>query len=76
MGFYGFRDEIGYDYPMYMAIIYGGYANDVYASKGEILSALLLNIAGALDNHLCFLFFSSINIFNINILFYYKIYRF
>lgn len=68
LGFYGFRDEIGYDYPMYMAIIYGGYANDVYASKGEILSALLLNIAGALDNH--YVFFFLVALISLTLIFY------
>lgn len=68
LGFYSFRDEIGYDYPMYVTIIYGGYANDIYASKGEILSALLLNIAGILDNH--YIFFFLVALISLILIFY------
>ena len=56
VGFYGLRDNIGYDYSMYAATVYGGYADEVYASKGEILSAMLLNIAGYFYNEHVFFF--------------------
>ena len=54
--FYSIRDNIGYDYAMYEETVYGGYADDVYGTKGEILSACLLNIANFFDNH--YIFFS------------------
>lgn len=54
--FYSIRDNIGYDYAMYEEIVYGGYADDVYGTKGEILSACLLNIANFFDNHYIFFF--------------------
>ena len=60
VGFYGLRDNIGYDYSMYAATVYGGYADEVYASKGEILSATLLNIAGYFYNEHIFFFLVAI----------------
>lgn len=68
LGFYGFRDNIGYDYLMYVNTIYGGYANEVYASKGEILSATLLNLAGILDNH--YIFFFLVALISLFLIFY------
>lgn len=55
VGVYSLRDNIGYDYAMYIRTIEEGYANDIYASKGEIFSAALLNFAGFLgEPHIYF----------------------
>lgn len=61
--FYSLRDNIGYDYGMYCQIIEKGYADDVYASKGEYISAGLLDIANYFnDPHLYFFLTAAISL--------------
>ena len=66
--FYSLRDNIGYDYPMYERTVYAGFADEVYASKGEILSASLLNIAEYFyDAHI---FFFLVALITLPLIFY------
>lgn len=61
--FYAIRDYIGYDYAMYYKTVEGGYADDVYASKGEYISAGLLNIANYFnDPHVYFFLTAAISL--------------
>lgn len=57
--FYSVRDYIGYDYGMYYHTVEGGYADDVYASKGEFISAWLLDIATYFGNPHIFFFLTA-----------------
>ncbi len=56
LAFYGLRQNIGYDYQMYVATVNGGFADEVYGSKGEILSAALLDFASYMDSSYLFFF--------------------
>lgn len=56
LAFYGLRQNIGYDYQMYVATVNGGIADAVYGSKGEILSAALLDFASYMDSSYLFFF--------------------
>lgn len=61
--FYAIRDHIGYDYEMYYKTVEGGYADDVYASKGEYISAGLLDIANYFNNpHVYFFLTAAISL--------------
>ena len=62
--FYSVREGIGYDYGMYRGSISGGYAYDVYAPNGEIISASLMDFASYCENyHIYFALVAAISFF-------------